>query len=260
MVEIRYGEQYEVADLAGQTVSEVREQFKAEFGIPDTARARLNGAKIKESTELDAVLDEDDKLVFAVDKGKGVYLVGALLLALAVTGGVFAFGWINASTTLMASAATQDFAAVSVNNTTAVTWNPYGYYKGSISGGTDGIPIFNVDTLTPNYTGDLVVTVSIANADTLAKCYRMLSLKIMMYDSSNNIVDINEDNPGVGDSNDFVLLTLNNGSVDMFPGGAADRFTVRIKNGYYITHIYETGNWDDASDYQPQLFCEVAQR
>jgi molybdopterin converting factor small subunit len=260
MVEIRYGEQYEIADLAGQTVSEVREQFKAEFGIPDRARARLNGIKIKESTELDTVLDENDRLSFTVDKGKSAYLVGALLLALAATGGVFAFGWVNASTTLMASTATQDFAAVSVNNSTPVTWHPYGFYKGSISGGSSGIPIFNVDTLTPNYTGDLVVTVSIANADTLSKCYRTLSLRVMMYDSSNNIVDINENNSGAGDDNDFVLLTLNNGSVDMFPGGAADRFTVRIKSGYYTTHIYEAENWDDASDYQPQLFCEVAQR
>jgi hypothetical protein len=260
MVEIRYGEQYEVADLAGQTVMEVREQFRAGFGIPDEARARLNGAKIKENTESDTVLDENDKLTFAVDKTKGFYLAGALLLALAITGSVFAFGWVNASTSLLASSATQDFAAVSVNNTTPVTWNPYGYYKGSIPGGTHGIPIFNVDTLTPNYTGDLVVTVSIANADTLSKCYRMLSLKLMMYDSSGNIVDINESNTGVGDSNDFVLLTLNNGSVDMFPGGAADQFTVRIKSGYYITHIYEAGNWDEATDYQPQLFCEVAQR
>ena len=75
-----------------------------------------------------------------------------------------------------------------------------------------------------------------------------------------NIVDINESNTGLGDSNDYVLLTLNNGSVDMFPGGAADRFTVRIKSGYYMTHIYEADNWDEASDYQPQLFCEVAKR
>ena len=184
----------------------------------------------------------------------------ALLLALAVTGSVFAFGWIDASTTPLASAATQDFAAVSVNNTAPVTWNPYGYYKGSIHGGADGIPVFNIDTLTPNYTGDLVVTVSIANADTLTKCYRMLSLKIMMYDSNGNIVDINESNTGVGDSNDYVLLSLNNGSVDMFPGGAADQFTVRIKSGYYITHIFESGNWDDADEFQPPLFCEVAQR
>ena len=47
MVEIRYGDQYEVTDLAGQTVNEAREQFRSEFGIPDKARAKLNGSKVK---------------------------------------------------------------------------------------------------------------------------------------------------------------------------------------------------------------------
>ena len=87
MVEIRYGEQFEISDLAGQTVSEARDHFKSEFGIPDKAKARLNGSKVK--AELDTVLNDDDRLTFAVSRGKGAYLVGALLLALACTGGVY---------------------------------------------------------------------------------------------------------------------------------------------------------------------------
>src|SRR4030065_959402 len=100
MVEIRYGDQYEVTDLAGQTVCEAREQFKAEFGIPDKAAARLNGSKVKSSAELDTVLNDDDKVTFAVSRSRVPYMVGALLLALAVTGGVFAYGWVNATFTL----------------------------------------------------------------------------------------------------------------------------------------------------------------
>ena len=100
MVEIKYGDQFEVTDLAGQTVSEAREQFKAEFGIPDKAKAKLNGSKVKSSAEIDTVLNDDDKLTFAVSRSRMPYLVGALLLALAVTGGVFAFGFINATTTI----------------------------------------------------------------------------------------------------------------------------------------------------------------
>jgi methyl-accepting chemotaxis protein len=100
MVEIRYREQYGIANLAGQTVSEAREQFKTEFGIPDKAGARLNDSRVKPSAELDTVLNDDDKLTFSVSRGKAAYLIGALLLASAATGSVFAFGFINASTTL----------------------------------------------------------------------------------------------------------------------------------------------------------------
>jgi len=265
MVEIKYGDQYEVSDLAGQTISEAREHFKSEFGIPDKAKARLNGGKVKASAELDTVLNDDDKITFAVSRGKGAYMVGALLLALACTGGVFAFGFINASTSLGAVAASNDFADVSVNDTTPVSWSPYGFFKGSIPNlGANGVPIFNVDTLSSTYPGDLAVSVSIANGDTLAKCYRLLALKIMMYDSSGGILDINADNltGAGGDDDDYVLLTLSNGEVTMFPQGQAggNLMTVRVKSGFYITHIYNAGNWSPDSKHQPLLFCEVAQR
>ena len=39
MVEIRYGEHYEMADLAGKSVAQAREQYKQEFDIPDKAKA-----------------------------------------------------------------------------------------------------------------------------------------------------------------------------------------------------------------------------
>ena len=139
MVEIRFGDQYEITDLAGQTVSEAREHFRSEFGIPDKAKARLNGSKVKESAELDTVLNDDDKLTFAVSRGKGAYLVGALLLALAVTGSVFAYGWINSTTTISATTTNYNFADVSVNNTVA-GWTAHGFFKGSISSGE----LFNV--------------------------------------------------------------------------------------------------------------------
>src|SRR4030066_219678 len=131
MVEIRYGDQYEVSDLAGQTVCEARELFKTDLGIPNKAQARLNGSKVKPSAELDTVINDDDKLTFAVSRSRTPLLIGALLLALAVTG-------------------------------------------------------------------------SLANADTLVKCYRMLAVKLVLCDSTNNLMDINEDGTINGD--DYVLL------------------------------------------------------
>ncbi|MBN1692121.1 MAG: hypothetical protein JW845_01030 [Dehalococcoidales bacterium] len=258
MVEIRYSDQYEIGDLAGQTVSEAREQFKSEFGIPDKASARLNGSKIKLSAELDTVLNDDDKLTFAVSRTRTPLLIGALLLALAVTGGVFTFGFINASTTLGSNPATNDFASVTTNTTIPLTWTPYGFYKGSIAAAANATPIFNVDTITSGYAGDLSVTVTLANGDTLAKCYRMLSLRLIMCDSLNNLIDINED--GLIDGKDYVMLTLDNGSVSMFPSGMTDNMTIRIKSGFYITHIFKAANWATPANYQPLLFAEVAQR
>jgi molybdopterin converting factor small subunit len=255
MVEIRYGEYYEVADLAGQTISEAREQFRAEFGIPDNARAKLNGSKVKGSAELDTVLNDDDKVSFAVSKAKGAYLVGALLLALAATGGVFAFGWINASTTINVMAASSDFAKVTENGSDPLSFQPYGFFKGATGNGT----LFDIDTMTSGYTGDLVVTVSIANGDELAKCYRVLALRLYMARGDGTVIDINESG-GAGDiSEDYALLTLGNGEVNLFPQGSANFSYVKVKNGFYITHIWKQANWTESYE-DPILFCEVAQR
>jgi hypothetical protein len=261
MVEIKYRDQFEVSELAGQTVSEAREQFKAEFGIPNKAQAKLNGSKVKAGAEIDTVLTDDDKLTFVTSHGKGAYLVGALLLALAVTGGVFAAGFINASTTLNASTQNSNFADVSVNTTgvASLTWDAWGFYKGSITTSTNGTAIFNIDTATSGYTGDLVVTVSLGNADQLVKRYRALSLQLAMVDQTGAVMDINAD--GITNAaSDWVMLTLDNGSVSMFPTSTANVTTVRVKKGFFITHVVPNLGWPGGSSASPDLFCEVAQR
>ncbi len=255
MVEIRYKDNFEVADLAGRSVAEAREQFKAEFGIPDKAKARLNGRKIKGSLEAETCLKDDDRLTFSPTMGKGVFLLGALLLALAITGSVFAYGWINATTTINVAAATSDFAKVSANESSPPSWTPYGLFKGTITGGT----LFDIDTSTSQYPGDLVATVYIANGDELAKCYRLLAMKVIVVDSGGSPVDINSDN--TGDDKDYVLLTLRNGAVDLFinQNNTPDQYTVKVKSGFYITHIFKAANWGSSYE-DPVLFCEVAQR
>jgi hypothetical protein len=203
------------------------------------------------------VLNDDDQLSFVTPKGKGAYLVGALLMALAVTGGVFAYGFINATTTLNASISPSNFADVSVNSSySTLTWSGYGFFKGAISG---PVGIFDIDTDTSGYTGDLVVSVSVGNADALAKYYRVLALKLDMVYPDGSPVDINEDGTA-NVSTDWVMLTLNNGTVDMFPSGADKVCTVRVKSGFYITHVWPSGGWPSGGSEDPDLFCEVAQR
>jgi len=252
MVEIRYGDQYEIADLAGHSVSEAREQFKAEFGIPDKATAKLNAGKVKTSAEIDTVLNDDDKLTFAVSRSRGAYLVGALLLA--VTGGVFAFGFVNATTELNAGTINSNFAEVSQNPDYAnLTWTPFGFFKGAIPGP------HGVFDIVPGsgYTADLVVTVTLGNADELAEVYRILALQLELVDASDNsTLEINEDSDI---NNNWVMLTLNNGEVSMFPDGSTGNMTVRVKRGFYITHVRPSGGFTGGYE-DPELFCEVAQR
>ena len=181
--------------------------------------------------------------------------MGALLLALAVTGGIFAFGFINASTTLIATTINSNFADVTVNTTgvAACTWNAFGFFKGAIPGPNS---IFNV-TPAPGYTGDLVTTVTFGNADQLIKRYRVLALQLEMVDANTNLpLDINES--GVSDNNDWVMLTLDNGSVSMFTKAGTTPMSVRVKRGFYITHVYPSLGWSGAAS--PDLYCEVAQR
>ncbi len=254
MVEIRYSDYHEVADLAGRTVSEAREQFQAEFGIPDKARAKLNGSKVKGSAELDTVLNDDDKVSFAIARTRTPFLVGALLLALSVTGGVFAFGYVTNSTTLAVTAAGGDFASVTANTSDNPDWTPWGLFKGQTGAGT----LFDVNTDNVNYPGDLVVTVSLANADDLVKAYRVLSMFLEIYDSDGAKMDINADS--ANNTKDFALLTLSNGAVDMFINqdkAGGDQYTVKLKSGYYVSHIWGLG-WGGKEN--PILYCEVAQR
>jgi hypothetical protein len=261
MVEIRFGDQHEIADLAGLTVGEAREQFRGEFGIPAKAQAKLNGDKVKKDVELDTVINDDDNLSFAVAKtNRGAYLIGAVLLALAVTGGVFAAGFINATATLNGTVKSSNFADVSANATGigALSWTAYGAYRGSIpAGSTNGSSIFNVDTASSGYTGDLVVTITLSNAQDLSKVYRLLGLQLMMCDQNGNVMDINED----GTSNattDWVMLTLDNGAVSLYPHSTGNVSTVRVKGGFYITNVKPYSGWSGSAS--PQLYCEVAQR
>jgi len=251
MVEIRYGDYQEVADLTGRTVSEARGQFGAEFGIPAKAQARLNGKKVKDGLEAETCLQNDDKLVFAKAGGyKSAYLVGAMLLTLAITGGVFAYGALTTSTTFTVASGGGDFATVTENSTGRPSLTAYGLFKGTISAG-------NLFDIAPHedFPSELVATVSIANADELVKVYRVMALQIEVRDSTDTVVDI-EDN-GEASAPEFAFLTLSNGSVDLYLDGT-DNYTVKVKSGFYVSHVY-SGNWAAGST-SPILYVDIGQR
>lgn len=97
MVEIIYGDRYDTNDLAGQTISVARDRYKSEFGIPDYALSKLNGARINRKDETSTVLNDDDILDFFVSRNIEEYLIGALFQVLVITAGMFAYDYINTS-------------------------------------------------------------------------------------------------------------------------------------------------------------------
>ena len=238
MVEIRYGERYEMADLAGRSVADAREQYKQEFGIPDKAQARLNSKGIGQKHEPKTALGDNDSLTFAEKSRKGLFFIGAILLAMAITGGIFAYGATTATVGLLLTDP-GDFA--DVTGLAGPTWNVWGSHKGSVGTGT-------LFTVTPDdeWTGDIAVLVTIANAQDLVEAYRILVLEIEVQDATG---------PDTIAGPEY--LTLGRGEIDMDVDYAADKpYTVELTGGYYITH---RGNWTDGKE-DPLIMCQVLQR
>jgi hypothetical protein len=253
MVQVEYKRETRAAELTGRTVAEARRLFESELGFNKQTAAVLNGVRVSAHREAGTVLHDEDNLVFRMVSHRVAFLLGALLLSLAITGGVFASGFTNGSASITGTVASNNFAEVSVNGSVVPNWTVMGGLKGSTGNAT----LFNVDTASSGYTGDLVLTISLANVDTLSTIYRNLSLSLELRDQSGNLVDINEDNDAGAD--DFALLTLNNGSVTMpFEQASAQVYTVWLKSGSFIGQIYSS-NWANG-EATPQFFCEVAQR
>ena len=252
MVEIRYSDNYEVANLAGQSIAEAREQFRTEFGIPDKARAKLNGKKVKEELESETRICDDDKLSFAEARGRGAYLVGALLLALAITGGLFAYTYTTASVTLSLVTGTADFASVTANTTGAAlsSYQPWGRYRGSIPAGTP----FDV-VIGDGFTGDVEIDVYLSNLDELSRNYAFYLMRFALTDGDNVTVDEQmAEKP----------LTLKNGVVQFYlPSAnytnyASDNqvFYLRMKGGCYYALPFS--KWVGGT-IDPILYAQVKQ-
>jgi hypothetical protein len=254
MIEIGYKENLTAADLDGCTIAEAREQFKEDLGIPHKTFAVLNGKTVRRDDEINVVLNDEDRLHFQkAGLNKSAVMVGALILAMVISGSVFAFGYINASTSLNVTTVNADFATVSANTSHTPSWTVMGMAKMATGNGT----LFDISTNASGYTGDFVATVSMVNVDQLVKIYRNLTLTIEVRDGANNLIDINEDN--VVDSHDFTLITLENAQALLnIKQAAPGVYTVLLKSGYFISNVH-TSAWT-AQMAEPQFFCEVAQR
>lgn len=251
MIEIRYSEDYELADLVGKSLAEAREQYQAVFDIPDKAVAKLNGKKVKKNLEPKMMLNEGDELSFEVKKGsKKPLLVGALILALALTGGLFAYTYTTATATITPGTSGSDWAQVAENQT--ITWTGVsGEFRGSVGTG----PLFEItgDNLTAS---DFVVDVYLTNAADLVDSYRYLNMQLQISDTDAG----GASSDWAENSLDYMLLTLHNGHVSftVSPGGASDTHWVYLSGGSYRTNRWGWGT--PGADLDPEFYCEIGQK
>ena len=241
MVEIRYRDSYELADLAGKSVAEAREQYGSEFGIPDRARVRLNDKLVKKKNEHSTELNSNDKLHFRDKNRKLPLLLGFVLLVVTISGGIFAYG-ATTTTVSLALSDQPDFAAV-VAAGSPPTWNVFGSYRGTVTAG-------DLFTITPdaNFTGDMVVVLTVTNVHDLVDTYRIMVLEIEIFDSQAIPVQVG--------TTEYLGLAKGEATIEIDQTGLTAPYDVQIASGFYITH---RGGWTSGKE-DPTILCDVMQK
>jgi len=248
LTELRYDDYHETADLAGHSIADVREQYKSDLSIPDNARAKLNGQNIKHKQESDTVLKDNDELVF-VKKSKKVPLLSlALLIAIAATTVPFAVA--TTSTTVSGNVTQEsDFVSV-VTSDTPPSWTTYGRFTGSIDPQAEVFKVIPAN----GFSGDLVVLLSITNADELSGVYQSLSLRLSAEDGTFTSVI---SSPGE------VVLSLQQPIAEIevtgydAGGDGAKYIDIALDGGYYKAH--SDGGWASGHE-DPHIYCYVIQK
>jgi len=240
MGEINYGEHKQQADLVGKSVAEARELYKSAFSIPNRARVSLNGKQLKRKLESAIRLSGDDNLSFEVPSRRGLVMLGAFMLTLAVTSGVFAFTYTTTSKTITVGVGAADFASIT-DNGTSFDYTILGRHRGAITGGT----LFNV-TRTTGYTGDMEVNVYLSNIDELTRDYSFWMMRLQLQNNSGTPVDVEGITQVLSLDSPVVSFAVDNWT-------ANDRYVV-VLGGSYRAFPFA---WLSGED--PVLFGQVVQ-
>ena len=248
MTEIRYDNQQETADLAGRSIADVREQYRSDLDIPDSARAKLNGKNIKRKLEPDTVLKDNDELLFVKRSKKVPLLSLALLAAIAAT--VVPFAAATPSTTVSGNVTQEsDFVSV-ITSSTAPSWTTYGRFTGRIEPQAEVFKVIPAN----GFSGDLVVLLSLTNADELVGVYQSLSLRLSAEDGTFS---------SVVSSPSEVVLSLQRPLAEIEitgydAGGDGTKYIdIALNGGYYQAH--SDGGWTSGHE-DPHIYCEVIQK
>ena len=179
-------------------------------------------------------------------KRKGLMLLSAFLLTLAMTSGLFAYTYLVDTATIVTAVATADFAEVSENASFDADYSLLGGVNGKIGSGI----MFDV-TGDGNYTGDVEILVSLANADDMVDEYRFWMTRIELTDAATTTM---VDKEGI-----TKVISLQKPSTSFVVDSAnitGKTVYVYLAGGSYKTFpfIQMNGNHDD-----PLFFCEVIQ-
>lgn len=177
------------------------------------------------------------------------YLIIALVASLAVTGGMFAYGYTSSVATITGSSQASDFGNVTANTTgNPAGFNVWGSYRGSIGSGT----LFEI-VPGSGYTGDVTVNVYLSNVDQLSYKYGMLLMRLAFVDPDNPTQE--QDVEGIEKP-----LTLNNGMVSF----TCDNFTLEhyevvLRGGVYRSFPWAYLTNQGSGSFTPQVTAEILQ-
>ena len=186
--------------------------------------------------------------MIGIKSTRAVVLLGSLLLTLVVTGGLFAYAYTTDTASIQVDAVSVDFADVSENVTgvASLSYDIQGRVKGAIGAGG----LFNI-TRDTNYTGDLEVIVSLANADKLVENYSFWMMRVEFTDSGLTKVD---------SENMTQVISLNNPEVTFYVDSSDLTGTKYVRTpGGSFRAFPAAGGLENGDDYDPMLFCTVVQ-
>jgi len=193
--------------------------------------------------EAEIRLEDSDMLSFEEKSRRGLVVLGAFLLTLLITGGLFAYTYTVDTITITTEVAEADFASVTGNMSADLNYD----LLGSVSGKIDPGVMFDV-TKDSAYTGDVEVIVSLANADELNKEYRFWMLRLVF---SNSTGTTPQDMQGI-----TKVISLDKPSTSFAVASANITGYVYCKGGSYRTFPFVLLG---SSNSDPLIFCEVVQ-
>lgn len=118
-----------------------------------------------------------------------------------------------------------------------------------LTGNTPTGDLFKV-TPNPNYSGDLLVRVYLANTDSLQKAYDSLNMQLYLAGSVE-----------AGESPNYQTLTLTNGVATFnLVGITGGSYTLSVTGGTYQLRSREISEWAAGYTVTPELYGEVTQR
>lgn len=181
------------------------------------------------------------------------YLILALVVAVALSSGYFAYTYSTASGTIGATGVEGDIVTVepaagqpdwNVIMADCIAYWESGGVEGQLSG---EVPLGDLFVVTPHsdYTGDLLVKVCLTNTGALNKAYQYLNMELTL----------------TGAVDGVQLFTLDNGVATFnLAGGASGSHYLQLTGGSYSLRLVHPEQWEDGWSITPELYCKATQR